>query len=170
MQILNILGKGTAFLSKVNRIILGVLLSIMTISVFAQVVCRYIFLFGLSWSEELARLCLIYVALLGASIIIGEDEHIKIELFDRPSFPPRIFRVLKILRLVFSLAFLGIAFYSSLKGMRVGMSSIMLGLGISTGWVYGVFVVGFALALIYAIEALIKSIVTKPGGTGEGGK
>jgi TRAP-type C4-dicarboxylate transport system permease small subunit len=60
---------------KVRKIILilgwslaGTFLSVMTFSVFLQVLTRYVFHISLSWPEELARFCFIWTSLLGASI------------------------------------------------------------------------------------------------------
>lgn len=48
----------------------GVFLSIMTLSVFLEVLARYVLHMSLSWPEEVARFSFIWCSLLGASIAL----------------------------------------------------------------------------------------------------
>lgn len=73
-----------AILSKLNKhfeeIILVVFFSVMIILVFLQVVFRYVFNYSLIWSEELARYLFVWQILLGASLSIRDDKHLKIDV------------------------------------------------------------------------------------------
>lgn len=68
-------------LDKFEEYSLVVLLSVMTILIFIQVVCRFCFKNSLSWSEELARYILVWSTFLGASLGIKKGAHIGVEAF-----------------------------------------------------------------------------------------
>ena len=53
---------------------------IMFISMFAQVVMRYIFNSPLSWSEEVAIICFVMSVFLGGARAITKDQHVRIEI------------------------------------------------------------------------------------------
>ncbi len=54
---------------------------ILTIVVFVDVILRYIFNQGFSWSQEIATLMLVWFSLIGMAIGVLERIHISIEMF-----------------------------------------------------------------------------------------
>lgn len=62
------------------------MVAVMTILIIIQVFLRYLFLFSLSWSEEIARYLMIWVSFLGASLALKYGMHVGVEFFvDRVS-------------------------------------------------------------------------------------
>lgn len=53
-------------------------LVIIAISVFAQVVARYVFQVALHWTEETAAMCMVWAVYMGASLCVRERFHIRI--------------------------------------------------------------------------------------------
>lgn len=53
-------------------------LSIIAISVFAQVVARYVFEVALHWTEEVAAISMVWAVYMGASLCVRERFHIRI--------------------------------------------------------------------------------------------
>jgi len=64
---------------RVVQVTLVGMVAIMTIIIIVQVFMRYLFLYSLSWSEEVARYLMIWVAFLGASLALKYGFHIGIE-------------------------------------------------------------------------------------------
>jgi len=64
---------------KVVQVTLVGMVAIMTVIIIIQVFMRYLFLFSLSWSEEVARYLMIWVSFLGASIALKYGFHIGVE-------------------------------------------------------------------------------------------
>jgi TRAP-type C4-dicarboxylate transport system permease small subunit len=58
---------------------LVVMMIVMTVTVIIQVFLRYVFSFSLSWSEEVARYLMIWVAFLGGSLALQKGLHIGVE-------------------------------------------------------------------------------------------
>lgn len=58
------------------EILMAVFLAAMVLLVFLNVILRYFFATGLAWSEEVARLCFIYLVYLGAVGAFRENRHL----------------------------------------------------------------------------------------------
>ena len=71
-KILDTLFKGT-------EILIAFFLAVMITLVFANVVLRYLFSRGFAWSEEIARLCFIYLVYLGSIGAMRDNRHLLID-------------------------------------------------------------------------------------------
>ena len=54
---------------------------ILTVIVFIDVILRYVFKQGFSWTQEVATLMLVWFSLIGMAIGVLEKIHISIEMF-----------------------------------------------------------------------------------------
>jgi TRAP-type C4-dicarboxylate transport system permease small subunit len=61
------------------EILIAVFLAVMILLVFGNVVARYVFSKGFAWSEEIARLCFIYLVYLGSIGAMRDNRHLLIE-------------------------------------------------------------------------------------------
>ena len=66
-------------LVRANRFVVGAMLAIMAVLVFANVALRYLFGISLSWVEELTRYMMIWLAWLAAGLAMREGAHIAID-------------------------------------------------------------------------------------------
>ncbi|MDR2662384.1 MAG: TRAP transporter small permease [Treponema sp.] len=71
-KILNTLFRGV-------EILIAFFLAVMIILVFMNVVFRYLFSKGFAWSEEIARLCFIYLVYLGSIGAMRDNQHLIID-------------------------------------------------------------------------------------------
>jgi TRAP-type transport system small permease protein len=55
--------------------------AVMTVIIIVQVFLRYLFLFSLSWSEEIARYLMIWASFLGAGLALKSGMHVGVEFF-----------------------------------------------------------------------------------------
>ena len=62
-----------------NFIVIGFILTVLIIS--AAVTARYIFHFGVGWSEELVRYIMIWITFVGLGVAIRTEEHVAIDFF-----------------------------------------------------------------------------------------
>ncbi len=72
MNIFNALFRGI-------EVLIAFFLAAMIALVFANVVLRYFFSTGFAWSEEIARLCFIYLVYLGAIGAMRDNQHLIID-------------------------------------------------------------------------------------------
>ena len=61
------------------EVLMAFFLAVMIFLVFANVVLRYLFSTGFAWSEEVARLCFIYLVYLGTIGAMRDNEHLLID-------------------------------------------------------------------------------------------
>tara|TARA_R110002049_G_scaffold303306_3_gene497540 strand:- start:3071 stop:3550 length:480 start_codon:yes stop_codon:yes gene_type:complete len=149
-----------------EEVILVALMAIMTVLIGGQIFMRYVMQASLSWSEELARYCFIWMAYISVSYAVKKDVHISTTAFVT-MLPPRGVIMARILsHLIFSgFAFLvvyeGIALVQKLFGFGQRSSS----LGLLMGYVYLAPVVGFTLVLFRLAQRILIELSTlKAGG------
>ena len=139
-------------LHKVIRIILLILLTLMVIVVTAQILCRYVFFYSLSWSEELSRYMFAWLILIGAGLGIEDRSSICIDVIENLTHG-NVKKVIHILQYVISLIAVAILFYSACKLTQLGARQLSPAMGVKMSTIYLCMPLGFALMFI---ENLIK--------------
>ncbi len=139
-----------------NRI--GEILSILSfigllISIFLQVICRFLLGFSLMWSEEIGRYLMIFLSYVIFGVLGKEGGILKVEfVVDR--LPRKLARVVRVLADAGSLFFLCSMCYFGFKLVRFTMGSTTVVTGIPKGYIYLCIPVGFALYLLSLIKDL----------------
>ncbi|MDR2390845.1 MAG: TRAP transporter small permease [Planctomycetota bacterium] len=104
--------KTIACLQKLENLILALSFVVMSLSAFAQVVNRNLIGAGISWFEELARYCMVYMALLGTEIGLRDGSQIAITaIIDK--FKGKGGEIIRILGKMVVVAFSAIIFWTS---------------------------------------------------------
>ena len=146
----------------------------MTLAAFAQVVNRNLIGAGISWFEELARYCMVYMTLLGTEVGLRDGTQISITaIIDRFKGAPR--ELLVILGKLVIVTFSALVFYHSwnpiMKQIRFGQLSP--GLEIPMYIPYAALTLSFAIITIVQSATVIAMIVNLFSGskpeTAEGG-
>jgi C4-dicarboxylate transporter DctQ subunit len=70
-------------ISRVERVLVAVLLTLMILVAFSQIVLRNFFATGLAWGESLIRYLVVWVGFIGAAIATQEGKHITIDILSR---------------------------------------------------------------------------------------
>jgi TRAP-type C4-dicarboxylate transport system permease small subunit len=118
----------TKIIEKVLKTANIVFLTVMTVTILIQVSFRYVLSNPLDWTEEVARLMLVWMTFSGATMIFIKLEHPSIDLFVK-IFPPSIRHYLKILNFLLIGIFLAYALLGGIKVLKVSkiVSSVALG-------------------------------------------
>jgi tripartite ATP-independent transporter DctM subunit len=74
------------------EIVAAGLLSVMIVTVLANVFCRYVLAKPLIWGDEVASLSFIWMAMLGAALAVDRHEHMRLTVF-LPLLPERVARI-----------------------------------------------------------------------------
>ena len=109
-------------IDRIEKFILVILFAVMVFCVFAQVVNRNITQFGISWFEELARYCMVYLTILGAEIGFRDGTQLSIDAF-RVRFPKKVQEILALLTHLAIAAFAAITFVTSLPVVKLFLDS-----------------------------------------------
>ena len=147
--IVRFLNKGTAALTMV-------FLVLMVLLVFMQIVVRIVTGTAFSWTEELARYLMIWMAFLGGGFAFQRGAHMSIEVLVT-RFSHSIQKVLKVISLLLCVVFYGLLF---IKGIEwVGNSaSTSPGLQIPMAYVYLAIPIGAFLQLINVIDVTWQAL------------
>jgi TRAP-type C4-dicarboxylate transport system permease small subunit len=70
-------------ISRVENILITVLLMLMILVAFSQIVLRNFFSTGIDWGDSLVRYLVVWVAFIGAAVATREDRHITIDILSR---------------------------------------------------------------------------------------
>lgn len=133
---------------------------IMVTVIFLQVIMRQLD-HSLSWSEELARYCFIWLIYIGISLGVKEQKHVKIDAV-------LVFLNKKgqtVLQFIANLFFMAFAVYVLIFGYELANQLLQFGqkspaLQIPMGFVYMATPVGMGLTLIRLVQNQIKLIRT----------
>lgn len=135
------------------------LMSVMTLVIFVQVIMRYIFHNSLSWSEEFARYCFIWLIYLSASYGCKRMAHIKIDAALK-LYPKKVRPYITILG---DLLVLVLAVYLLMTGIQlvdfqITYQKVSPAMGFPMAVVDMAPVVGFGLIIIRQIQAVFKRV------------
>lgn len=100
-----------------------------------QVFFRYILNNPLSWTEELARITLVWLVFWGSAIAVRRKEHLSISFFVN-LLPKKIRLYIDIFNQLAMMSFLGIAAYAGYRVMLITQGIVTPALGISYLWFY----------------------------------
>lgn len=132
---------------------------IMVVVIALQVFMRYVMDASLTWSEELARYCFIWLVYLGISYGVKKQRHIKVDvMLLLLSNKGKI-----ILNIIANLLFLYFAFFVVQYGYDIADKLLGWGqrspaLQIPMGFIYMATPVGMGLTIIRLIQQLIKQV------------
>jgi TRAP-type C4-dicarboxylate transport system permease small subunit len=80
---MNIWDKLDEKISRIETVLITVLLTVMILTAFSQIVLRNFFATGIDWGDALVRYLVVWVAFIGAAIATKEGKHITIDLLSR---------------------------------------------------------------------------------------
>jgi TRAP-type C4-dicarboxylate transport system permease small subunit len=150
----------TKVIEKVLKTANIVFLTVMTLTILIQVSFRYVLSNPLDWTEEVARLMLVWLTFSGATLIFIKLEHPSIDLFVK-IFPPSIRHYLKILNFLLIGIFLAYALLGGIKVLKVSKLVSSVALGFPMTLVYLSFFFNGILIFIYNTLFLWKTLKGK---------
>lgn len=147
----------TRGLVKTNRLVIGVMMGVMFVLVFANVVLRYCFGKSIATAEEISTFLMIGVTYLGAGLALRQGRHAAIDLF-QDWLPDSLRKGLRILLgVVVLIFFLGLGYYGVLFA-KFGWAQETIATQIPQGIPYLAIPIGaflFALHLILMFRGWI---------------
>ncbi len=147
----------TKVIEKVLRTANMVFLTMMTLTILIQVSFRYVLSNPLDWTEEVARLMLVWLTFSGATLIFIKLEHPSIDLFVK-ILPSSIRHYLKILSFLLIGIFLAYALLGGIKVLKVSQLVSSVALGFPMTLVYLSFFFNGILIFIYNTLFLWKTL------------
>ena len=145
---------------------IAICLGVMSVVVFAQVVCRLV-AGSLPWSEELSRYLMIYMVYIGTAVGIHKGNHIAVE-FVMGLCPEKVQKLVEILMDILMMVAFVILCYYGMKIVNITMMQKSPAMQIKMGYVYFSMVLGGALMFFDAFVDMLNAITGyKPEEKGE---
>lgn len=120
---------------------------------FAGIAARYVFHSPLIWSDELAQLMFIWLAMLGAVIALRRGEHMRMSTFVNKA-SPRVRAFLETFAMLAAIVFLACVLAPAYEYTADEHLMMMPGLDLPSSWRAGALPVGMALMLIAGLLRL----------------
>lgn len=152
-----------AVLDRTLKYALTLLSVILTVSVFLQVLIRFVFKYPLPWTEEIARIAFVYCIFVGATIAVRENSHLHVD-FLLVILPKRVARAAVFLGMLLVGVFLIFVTWQGVVlvlATGVQMSPVMQ---VPFKYLYLILPVSGALMLLYLVANMLALI----RGKGEG--
>jgi TRAP-type C4-dicarboxylate transport system permease small subunit len=130
---------------------------VMTLIVWVQIFFRFILGGGIAWSEEIAKFLMVWMALLGASMLFREGKHIAINYFISKF---SCLRYILMLHAILSAVLFILLIYYGIDYAVFGLKSISPASGIRRFWPYLSIPVGAGFLLIQAFARFIHLLFT----------
>ncbi|QRF65192.1 TRAP transporter small permease [Ponticoccus alexandrii] len=124
----------------------GLLFAVMLVAILGQVLMRYAFSAPLSWSEELARYTMVWLAMLASALCARKGQHLA--LISAEMLPPRLRLPLRLIGTVIACAILSVLFWHAWDLAERAIRQRTPGLGLSMSWIYAALPTGFALMIL----------------------
>ena len=141
------------------QVMLTTVFGVLVLVVLWGVASRYLLGDQASWSEELARIMMVWLALLGAALVAREDRHLGLDVVVR-SWPKEVQRVGQLVVYVLIFGFAGWIMLwggAELVGQRFDSGQKLPALGISKAWFYLALPVSGFLTSLFMIESFLTA-------------
>lgn len=145
-------------LDKILGSLLVFLMAVMVTAVSWQVFSRYILQASSSFTEEIARYLLIWIGILGAAYVAGQQQHLSIDILAPKLSPKNRIRLrmgINLLIIFFCLLVLVIG-GSNLVYLNYLLGQTSAALNIPLGAVYTVIPISGVLVIIYKVNELLN--------------
>nr|WP_312579914.1 TRAP transporter small permease [Sedimentibacter sp.] len=111
-----------------NKIVDGILKVVMALTslllfivTFLQVVSRFIFKTPLAWSQDVIRLCFVYLVFWGAAYCLKEKAHLNVDVF-LTALKPKIRKIVEIIINLVLLLFFAFIIYFGFSFVKTGLT------------------------------------------------
>ena len=151
---------------KIRKIVAGInaiaanfsitLFVIMTFIVWAQIFFRFILGDGIVWAEEIAKYMMVWMALIGASVVYYEKGHIAIESFISNN---KWIRWIRMIHTVMAAVLFIVLLFYGIKYAQFGQRFISPASGIRRFWPYLSIPVGSGFMIIHCIHQFTELLI-----------
>ncbi len=144
-------------LEGILKVLMAVLLMVMTLTIFYQVVLRYVFHHSNIWAEELTRFLFVWVSFLGSAVAIRRNRHLKVEFF-LDLLKPKARSIIQICMYLGSLVFLYVLLKNGISLVSKTTHNVSTGLQIPMSIPYSAIVIGTGLIILFVFEMIGEEI------------
>lgn len=142
------LGRVERIVNRIEDGLILTLLMVVVVSVFLQVFFRYVLQDPLSWSEELARSCLIWLTFIGSALAIRAKGHFVLEIVTS-RLPRKTRGIWELSLMVITAVFLIVMIYNGIVMLPMLSTQVSASLQISMIYIYLSISIGSSFMLFH---------------------
>jgi TRAP-type C4-dicarboxylate transport system permease small subunit len=135
--------------------LLAALLMAMVAVTFAQVVQRYLLSSGITWAEEVARYCFVWIVFLGSAIALHRGMHVGVDLLT-DLLPPPLKRAVAALSELLITGFCLAVIWASIPVLRVNAMQVSPALELQMSYVYAAIPIAMGLMALLSLLRLAR--------------
>lgn len=140
-------------IEKIFSVVVSILLVGMLFSLTVQVVSRYVFNTGFSWTEESARYMMVLMVFIGAVVCTKQGIHVAVdaleEMFSKAA------PVLKIIQHLVMLVYCGVVFYFGLQILETAAMQTSPNMKIPMNYIYIFFPIAMVFIALYTVRHIV---------------
>ncbi|MDD3252635.1 MAG: TRAP transporter small permease [Lachnospiraceae bacterium] len=140
--------------------ILFVLMIVLVAITFLQVLSRFVFKIPVSWSQEVVKLCFVWIIFLGSAIAVKEETHLTLDMLTA-LLPEKLQKIVRIIILLLMLLCAGILLYGGSKYCANCIGKTMITLPFPANIQYVSMPVSAVMMIWYLAERLKSEILGK---------
>lgn len=137
-------------------IVTALCLTGMAILVFINVILRYVFNSGITWSSEMSQFLFVWLVFLGAILAYKDNSHLGVDVFVK-MLPKKVRLVVYLISEAIVLGIIWFIFKGSLEMFKVTIHTLAPATKLPMGYVYGI---GLPLSISIGIMLLYKIVRT----------
>lgn len=153
------LDKVDSFIGKLETAICGTLLTVMSLVVFLQIVCRF-FKVPLVWSEELSRFMFIWLIYMSVCMATRKEAHLSVDILPLIIRSEKGHIILKIISNILCICFFAFVAYYGVEVLQklINRPQVSAAMHLNMIWAYLGPYSGAAIACIHYVVLIIKEI------------
>lgn len=147
----------TEGLKRIITVVLFISICVLVSVTFLQVFCRFVIKVPVSWSEEVARICFVWLILMGAALGVKEQSHLSLEILT--SFVPE--KGQRVMRLVIHVVIILVSLVILVSGTSYvlrSMGKTTVTMPIPANCVYVAAPISAVLMMIFSVENILKEL------------
>lgn len=156
-----ILERSLAWLDKILRWYIILLMAALVVLTFIQVVARYVMSSPFTGTDQLARICLAWVTFMGAAVAARRNTNIRIDSIDR-LLPDAVRKTMFLIFDIMLLILLSVLTLKAYELTQMGSSQDIIATPFSYAVMYASILVGSMLMLLFILIRLLHRLNT-PG-------
>ena len=150
-------------LDRLLKYLLTFLVGLLTVSVFLQVLIRFVFKYPLPWTEEVSRIAFVYTIFIGATIAVREKAHLNVD-FLLVALPPKVSRAVRLLGTTLVAVFLVFVTWQGIEFVRVTGVQVTPVMQVPFRYLYLILPSCGGLMLLYLILGAVDDLWAKGEG------
>lgn len=154
------LGVIEKWVEKFCRCALVILFALMVLSASIQVVFRTLLNHPLTWTEELCRYSMVWLALIGSGLAVKMHAHIAVDIL-KNVLPEKAIIVIDKINLVLMMVFSTVLIYFGFGLCAKNMGQLTPGLKLPMGIVYGAVPLGGMIILFHSAMELSRPLLDR---------